>query len=186
MSKLIVISAPSGAGKTTLCAQLLKEIPTLVLSISCTTRAPRGNEKHGHEYFFLTLEDFQAKIQSQAFAEWAEVHGNYYGTLKATIEENLSKGKSVLLDIDVQGADLLRKSFSGRVATIFISPPNLEELERRLRARGTDSEESIQKRLKNAAREMKEAQRFDLVLVNDSFDHAYTQLKQFVTKALHG
>jgi len=179
---LIVVSAPSGAGKTTLCRKLLLEFPGLTLSISSTTRAPRGSEKHGTEYFFLTKDEFEKQIQQSGFAEWAQVHGNYYGTSKAVIERAFQAGQSVLLDIDVQGAEQLKKSFPEICHRIFISPPTLEELETRLRKRGTDSEESIQKRLKNARQEMVASQTFDHIVVNDSFDRAYSELKSILEK----
>jgi guanylate kinase len=186
MSRLLVISAPSGAGKTTLCARLLKELPELVLSISCTTRAPRGQEQHGREYIFLSKDEFERKIQSGEFAEWARVHGNYYGTLKSVIDESFARGKSVLFDIDVQGAESLRQSYPKECFTVFVAPPSLDELERRLRGRGTEAEEAVQRRLQNARDEMAHARRFDAVIVNDSLDRAYDELKSLATRALDG
>lgn len=184
---LVVISAPSGAGKTTLCQRLLWELNReLVLSISSTTRAPRGQERDGVEYHFLTHEQFKSGIEQDEFAEWALVHGNYYGTAKKTVEEAFSQGKSVLLDIDVQGADSLKKAYPDRTLRIFISPPDMQELEKRLRTRGTDSEETIQARMKNAQDEMNRCKDFDHVIVNDDFDRAYSELKQKVQEALHG
>jgi guanylate kinase len=184
---LVVISAPSGAGKTTLCQKLLGELEKdLALSISSTTRAPRGQERDGAEYFFLTVDQFKHGINQNAFAEWALVHGNYYGTAKKTIEEAFSRGKSVLLDIDVQGADLLKKAFPDRTVRIFIAPPNMQELEKRLRSRGTDPEETIQKRMKNAREEMLKSSEFDHVVVNDDFERAYSELKAKVLGAIHG
>lgn len=177
---LIVISAPSGAGKTTLCARLLQDFPELVLSISSTTRAPRGQEKHGVEYFFLNRPEFEAQIQAGRFAEWALVHGNYYGTSKDVIEKAFASGKSVLLDIDVQGAASLAKSYPHETYRVFISPPSIAELEARLRARRTDSEETIQKRVKNAEEEMKRLPEFDKVVINDQLDRAYTELRELI------
>jgi guanylate kinase len=182
--RLIIISAPSGTGKTTLCARLLKAVPRLRLSISSTTRPPRGQEQHGTEYFFLTQEQFRAGIEAGEFAEWAEVFGNYYGTSKKMIEGFLALGYAVLLDIDVQGAESLRAAYPGQVLSIFISPPDMATLEKRLRSRGTDSEEQIQKRLRTAAREMAEAPRFDLTIINDDLERAYTELYLAVTRAL--
>jgi guanylate kinase len=182
---LIVISAPSGAGKTTLCARLLKDFPELVLSISSTTRAPRGQEKHGVEYFFLSRADFEAQIQAGRFAEWALVHGNYYGTSKDTIEQTFAAGRSVLLDIDVQGAASLAQAYPAQTFRVFISPPSLAELEGRLRSRGTDSEETIQKRVKNAEEEMKRLSEFDKVVINDQLDRAYTELRELVRERLN-
>jgi guanylate kinase len=138
------------------------------------------------EYFFLNKEEFEKSIQEGQFAEWAMVHGNYYGTSKEVILHSFKKRKSVLLDIDVQGADQLKKAFPENCYRIFISPPSLEELESRLRARGTDREETIQKRLKNARAEMAESSHFDHVIVNDSLDRAYEELKSLVETLLHG
>jgi guanylate kinase len=185
MNRLIVISAPSGAGKTTLCQRLLRDFSNLTLSISSTTRAPRGQELHGRDYFFLTREEFEEGIKAGKFLEWANVHGNYYGTSKTTIEAAFSSGKSVLLDIDVQGAASLRKAFPKESFSVFIAPPSLEVLEKRLRSRGTDSEETIQKRLRNAKKEMGEAGMFDHRIVNDDLDHAYEKLKEKVRAALN-
>jgi guanylate kinase len=186
VSRLIVVSAPSGTGKTTLCARLLNEIPELFLSISTTTRAPRGTEKHGTEYFFAPKEEFKAKIAAGRFAEWAEVHGNFYGTTKDFIEQAFSDGKSLLLDIDVQGADSLKTAYPKETIRIFLKPPSMEELERRLRARGTDSEESITKRLAAAANEMGQMEHFDHVIVNDILERAYFQLSGVVLAAIRG
>jgi guanylate kinase len=186
MNKLVVISAPSGAGKTTLCQKLLVDFPELRLSISSTTRAPRGTEVHGKEYFFLPRPEFEKKIQAGEFAEWAEVHGNYYGTDQAFIRESFSLGKSILLDIDVQGAKSLSLLHPEDCLLIFIEPPSVAELERRLRSRGTESEENIQKRLKNARTEMLAAPDFHHRVVNDSFDHAYLQLFTIVAQAIRG
>ncbi|MCM2324182.1 MAG: guanylate kinase [Oligoflexia bacterium] len=182
--RLIVVSAPSGAGKTTLCDRLLREFPELTLSISSTTRSPRGRERHGVEYFFLEKVDFERQIAEHRFAEWALVHDNYYGTSKAVIEKAFSEGKSVLLDIDVQGAESLRKAYPREAALFFISPPSLGELERRLRGRRTDSEESIRKRLANARTEMERISQFDHVIINDSFERAYAELRDKVREAL--
>lgn len=176
---LMVVSAPSGAGKSTLCTQLLRELPErLALSISSTSRAPRGTEQHGKEYFFLPKEDFVQQIDRGEFAEWALVHGNYYGTSKATLEKFWADRRHVLLDIDVQGAASLRDQYPERTLTVFIAPPSLEVLEQRLRGRGTDSEEAIQKRMKNARDELARQGEFDLVIVNDAYQEAYDRLKQ--------
>lgn len=182
---LIILSAPSGAGKTTLCTKLLTEFPReLKLSISCTTRAPRGAEVHGKEYFFLERADFEEKIKRGEFAEHAEVHGNRYGTLKQTIEDALKQGASVLLDIDVQGADSLRRAYPGKNLSLFISPPSLEILEKRLRSRGTDKEDAVRRRIENARAEMKRAREFDLEVVNDHLDDAYAKIKAFLASRL--
>lgn len=184
MQKLIVISAPSGAGKTTLCLRLLKDIPQLVLSISTTTRKPRGQEKEGVDYFFVTKQAFEKMIQENGFAEWASVHENYYGTSRAVIENSFANGRSVLLDIDVQGAESLRRSYGKQCFTVFVSPPSLDELESRLRSRATDTETSIQKRMQNARQEMAEASKFHHIIVNDDLERAYSELKKAVLEAL--
>ncbi len=185
MKKLIVLSAPSGAGKTTLCKKLLSDFPKLEISISCTTRPPRGKELHGKDYYFLSQEDFKKRIDSNRFAEWALVHGNYYGTSKESIEKTFEKNKAVLLDIDVQGAESLKRAYQKDCFLIFIAPPSMSILERRLRSRGTENEESIQKRLRNAAQEMKSMERFDCIIVNDDFDAAYHELHAVVQNQLH-
>jgi guanylate kinase len=182
--RLIVLSAPSGAGKTTLCSRLLVDFPSLKLSISTTTRAPRGNEQNGIHYHFVDTATFEREIRDGFFAEWANVHGNYYGTSKKTLEEFFRAGFSVLLDIDVQGAASLKKSYGPRCTTLFIAPPNLAVLESRLRARGTDSEESIQRRMQNASREMARSSEFDQHLVNDDLDTTYSKLKRLIDEIL--
>jgi guanylate kinase len=178
--RLIVLSAPSGAGKTTLCQRLLADFTTLRLSISTTTRAPRGKEQNGRDYFFVDRMRFEDEIRCGLFAEWAVVHGNYYGTSKATLDTFFKAGFSVLLDIDVQGAASLKKEFPDRCSTFFIAPPSMEILEARLRSRGTDSEESIQRRMRNAREEMSRASEFDQVLVNDDLETTYSKLKALI------
>jgi guanylate kinase len=179
---LIVVAAPSGAGKSTLCAELLKNNPARIsLSISCTSRAPRGTEVNGKEYFFLTREVFEQKIKDGVFAEWAEVHGNYYGTSRETLEHFWNQKKHVLLDIDVQGAESMRKAFPDQCFTVFIAPPDLAELERRLRGRGTETEAAIQKRMANARFEMDHQEKFDCTLVNDDFNKTLKSLETEVT-----
>jgi guanylate kinase len=185
-NKLIVISAPSGTGKTTLCARLLCEIPELVLSVSTTTRAPRGQEKDQIDYFFIPADKFKYAITTNAFAEWAEVHGNYYGTSKRSIEQAFKRGKSLLLDIDVQGADQLKQSYPAETLRIFLQPPSMEELERRLRARGTDSEEAIAKRLAGATKELAQKEHFDHIVVNADLEKAYFELSSIVLHAIRG
>ncbi|HLD99419.1 MAG TPA: guanylate kinase [Bdellovibrionota bacterium] len=186
MTQLIVVSAPSGAGKTTLCNRLLSDFPQLTLSISSTTRAPRGQEQDGREYFFLAKDDFEERIRSDRFAEWALVHGNYYGTSKEVIESAFAEGRSVLFDIDVQGAAILRKTYGKDCFLVFISPPSVEALEARLRKRATDNEETIQRRLKNARAEMARTGEFDLVIINDDLERAYLELKNAVNQRLSG
>jgi len=155
---LFVVSAPSGTGKSTLCANL-RATPDFIYSVSCTTRAPRPGEENGVDYHFLTKEKFEALIASGNMLEYATVHGNYYGTPKATVKEALEQGTDVLLDIDVQGAAQIRKTEDKVVSTslvdVFIMPPTLEELEKRLRKRGTETEEQVTRRLATAREEMK-------------------------------
>lgn len=154
---LFVISAPSGAGKTTLC-NTLRQTPDFVYSISCTTRTPRPGEIEGEDYYFLSEEEFSRRINNDEFLEYAKVHGNYYGTLRETVLEHLQAGVDVLVDIDTQGAAMIRQGATdfirNSLADVFIMPPNLDELHRRLIKRGTESEEQIALRLQNAAREM--------------------------------
>lgn len=182
--RLVVLSAPSGAGKTTLCSRLLADFTRLRLSISTTTRAPRGQEKNGVAYFFASEAEFKAGIQEGKFAEWAKVHDNYYGTSRKTLEDFFRDGFSVLLDIDVQGAASLKKLYGSRCDTIFIAPPSMQVLEQRLRARGTDSEESIQRRMKNAAQEMSRADEFDHLVINDDLNGTYSRLAELVSRLL--
>jgi guanylate kinase len=180
---IIIIAAPSGTGKSTLCHRLLQEEGSAIrLSISTTSRLPRGQEKHGTEYFFVSEEEFKQKISKNEFAEWALVHGNYYGTEKKTLEDFWANRAHVLLDIDVQGAETLRQAYPHRILTVFLLPPSLEELERRLRGRGTESEASIQKRLLNAKTELGRRHEFNSVIVNKELDQAYLELKTVITQ----
>ena len=181
----IVISAPSGAGKTTLCDMLLQHYPEMCYSVSCTTREPRGDEEDGEDYHFLTVETFQRLIAEDRFLEHADVHGNYYGTLKDPIEQALRENQCALLDIDVAGAEQVRNYVAAlppddpmRVGfmDIFISPPSMEELEARLYGRGTDSEDTIEKRLANAHQEMAQAGNYMFQVVNDDLDTAFRRL----------
>jgi len=172
----LVLSAPSGAGKSTLVSRLRAEFPGFAYSISCTTRAPRGAEEDGVHYHFLTRADFIAKRDAGYFAEWAEVHGNFYGTPKGPVEDKLSRGQDMLFDIDVQGALQLKTVFP-QALYVFILPPSKEVLERRLRGRGTDSEEAIAKRMKNALGELKQAAHFDYHIVNDDIEEAADELR---------
>jgi guanylate kinase len=174
---LLVVSAPSGTGKTTLCDRLLLRRPELRISISTTTRPPRGDEVDGEDYDFVSVEAFKRCIAEDAFVEWAEVHGKYYGTRKARIEELLGAGVDVLLDVDVQGAESLKEVFGDTAVTLMLLPPSLEELERRLRGRGTDDEGTIQVRLGNSRSELARWATFDEVVVNDDLDLALEDLE---------
>ena len=172
---LIVISAPSGGGKSTLCDRLLQDYPEIVYSVSCTTRSPRPGEVDGKDYTFLTRETFTTLRDTGHFAEWAEVHGNFYGTpLKAALD-TLASGRDLLFDIDVQGAAQLKTTMP-QAYFIFIVPPSKAVLEKRLRGRGSETEESLAKRMANAKTEILEAPWFDALIVNDCLDEAYADL----------
>lgn len=179
-----VICAPSGAGKSTLVSRLTAEFP-LEFSISCTTRAPRGTERDGVEYYFLSREAFLERRARGCFAEWAEVHGHFYGTPLEPVRENLAAGRDMIFDIDVQGAAQLSLTLP-EARLVFILPPSLKVLEERLRGRGTDSEDSIRLRLAGAKREIMESHWFHAVIVNDSLEEAYDELRAFyVASRLH-
>ncbi len=173
---VLVVSAPSGAGKTTLCKRLLKRDPQISFSVSYSTRAPRDGEKNGIDYFFVDQETFERLIQEGAFLEWAKVHNHYYGTSHEQVEKALSSGRDVLLDIDVQGAVQVRQKLGRDAVLVFILPPNLEELERRLRSRGTEDEETIKRRLSVAKEEIARAQDFDYLVLNDDLEEAESLL----------
>jgi guanylate kinase len=180
--KLIVVSAPSGAGKTTLCEMLIKEFPNIGLSISMTTRQKRPYEKDGVHYRFVEKSEFKKMIAKGLFAEYAEVHDHLYGTPKTEIESKLSKGLHVLFDIDVQGAMNLKKQYKDRVLLLFIHPPSMKALHDRLVQRKGDSGTSIETRLQNAYNELEWSKSFDYQIVNDDLNQAYQQLKEIVTK----
>jgi len=173
---LFVISAPSGAGKTTLCKEIIDKFPNLRHSVSYTTRTPRTGEVHGRDYFFVGQDEFSRMVADSEFAEWAEVHGNLYGTSLSTLKQCRSQGIDLILDIDCQGAQQLKGRFDGGVY-IFILPPSIAELRRRLDGRSSDSEEVIERRINNAAAEIKESRWYDYIIVNDKFSEAVEQLK---------
>ncbi|WP_224983201.1 guanylate kinase [Geomonas agri] len=173
---LYVISAPSGAGKTSLCKEIIDIFPNLRHSVSYTTRPPRNGEVHGRDYFFVGKEEFDRMVEAGEFAEWAEVHGNFYGTSLATLKESRTEGIDLILDIDCQGARQLKGRFEGGVY-IFVLPPSIEELRRRLDNRSSDSQEVIERRIHNASGEIKEARWYDYIIVNDKFSEALEQLK---------
>jgi guanylate kinase len=176
---LFVVAAPSGAGKSSLVRALL-ELDALVRpSVSHTTRAPRGQEKHGREYFFVSEPEFDAMVQGNAFVEWAHVHNHRYGTSKKAIEDRMAQGADVILEIDFQGAIQIKHIFSNAIS-IFILPPSWEELRSRLERRGEDSPEVIEVRLKNAAVEVAQVQKFDFVIINELFERALFDLKAVV------
>jgi guanylate kinase len=179
---LFIVSAPSGAGKTTLLREVHSRLPDVKFSVSFTTRPPRPGEEDGKDYFFISEEEFLKGIRENRFAEWARVHGNYYGTDRHMIESWIAGGQDVILDIDVQGARELKCQYPQSVA-IFILPPSWGELERRLRLRGTDTEDVIGKRLRNAARELEEAFWYDYLVVNDEIPKATDQLVAIITSS---
>lgn len=172
----VALAAPSGGGKTTLCDMLLKKYPALCLSISHTTRKPRAGEQEGKHYFFVDEKKFKELIAAGAFIEWAHVHGNYYATGKKFLEDKVAEGRVVLLDIDVQGVESLKKIYGSQSLSVFVEPPNMQALEQRLRARQKDSEETIQQRLRNAAAEMAKAKDFDVRLVNSDLQATFAEL----------
>jgi guanylate kinase len=178
--KLFVVSAPSGAGKTTLLKRVMSALPGLVFSISHTTRQPRQGEQDGVDYHFVSQAQFLDMIDRELFLEYAEVHDNFYGTSKDAIGLQLEDGLDVVLDIDVQGAAILRKKGQPEAAHIFISPPDLSELERRLRGRGSESEESVKLRLINAATEIKSAAEYEYLIINDNVDEAANLLSSII------
>lgn len=184
--QFVALAAPSGGGKTTLCGKLLDKYPDLSLSISFTTRAPRGKEKNGVEYNFVSKSEFERLIREKKLLEYAEVHGNYYGTSKEFLEKQSAAGKVVVLDIDVQGVDSLRAAFGDRCVSIFILPPDMATLEKRLRQRSTDPEEKIQQRLKNAVSEMARAKDFDYQVVNEHLDESFAKLCSIVENEIGG
>lgn len=176
---LFVVSGPSGVGKGTLVALLRDKHPNLGLTVSATTRAPRAGEIEGKSYYFLTPEQFASKISAGEFLEWADVHGNLYGTLKSEVERNLALGHSLVLEIDVQGGLNVRSVFPD-VKLIFIAPPSMEELVSRLKGRGTEDDETIAIRLKTAKREMELMDAYDATIVNDDLDQALLELERLI------
>lgn len=168
---LLIVSGPSGVGKGTICAEVLKRYSDLKLSISATTRKSRECELDGVNYFFKTREEFEKEIEEDKFLEYANVHGNLYGTPRKFVEEQINEGKIVLLEIDVQGALQVRENFKDSVL-LFILPPSYSELEKRLRLRATDSDESIKLRLKNSADEINKLKAYDYAIINDNLENA--------------
>ena len=179
-SKLIIFAAPSGAGKSSLIKKIIEiSEEKLQLSISATTRLPRKGEVHGKDYFFISDNEFNELKDKDAFIECANVHGNQYGTLKSFVHEKLEEGISVILDIDVQGFAQIRET-AEEIISIFIIPPSLDELENRLTSRGLDTTDAIEKRLLNALEELKHAESFDYIVLNDNFDNAIDQLSSII------
>ncbi len=179
MKKLFVISGSSGVGKGTVIKKFLEKNPNFKLSVSCTTRAKREGEEHGVNYYFLSREDFMKSVENGEFLEWAEFSGNCYGTNKKFVQQCLDNNEDILLEIDTQGALQVKKKMNNSVL-IFIMPPSLDELERRLRGRGTETEEAIQKRLNTVKSEMENAKCFDYKVVNDEVDRAVEEIEKII------
>lgn len=185
MGKLVIFSAPSGSGKTTIVRELLKRFPQFEFSISATSRQPRGKEQNGVDYHFMTNEEFKARVERGEFVEWEEVYaGTCYGTLKSEMERIWAKGNIIIFDVDVMGGINLKKLFGEDACSMFIMPPSIEELERRLRGRGTDAEEVIQKRIAKAEFELSKAPEFDHIVVNDVLEDAVEEATAIITKFL--
>ena len=183
--KLIIFSAPSGAGKSTLVNHLLKQNLNLEFSISATSRQPRGKEKNGVEYYFLSVDDFQKRIDNKEFIEYEEVYqGCFYGTLRTEIQRIIEKGNNVVFDIDVKGGINLKEQFGDQALSIFISPPSIDTLRQRLTNRKTDSEEMIEKRVGKAKYEMSFASQFDIVIVNENLDNAKSEAEKAIRNFL--
>ena len=179
MKKLFVISGSSGVGKGTVIKRFLEKNPSFKLSVSCTTRAKREGEKHGVNYYYLTREEFMNSVEKGEFLEWAEFSGNCYGTNKKFVEQGLKNNENILLEIDTQGALQVKEKMNNAVL-IFIMPPSFEELEKRLRGRGTETEEAIQKRLNTVKSEMENAKHFHYHVVNDEVDRAVEEIENII------
>lgn len=181
MGKLVIFSAPSGSGKTTIVRELLKRFNCFEFSISATSRKPRGEERDGKDYYFLSNEEFKACVERGEFVEWEEVYqGTCYGTLKREMERIWAKGNIILFDVDVMGGISLKRLFGDDACSVFIMPPSIEELERRLRGRGTDAEEVILKRIAKAEFELSKAPEFDHIVVNDKLDDAVSEVEKIL------
>ena len=181
--KMLIVSAPSGSGKSTIVNWLMKEHPELKLyfSISCTSRAPRGTERNGVEYFFISPEEFRKKIANNEFLEYEEVYENrFYGTLKAQVERQREQGQNVVFDVDVKGGVNIKKYYGDEALSLFIQPPSVEEMRRRLEGRGTDTPEAIEQRLAKAEYELTFAPQFDTIIVNDDLEKAKQEALRIV------
>ena len=180
-NKVMVFSAPSGAGKTTIVTHLLNTFNKLEFSVSATSRAPRGQEVDGKDYYFLSTKEFKKRVKNNEFVEYEEVYpGSFYGTLKSEVERIWAKGNVIMFDVDVKGGVNIKKIFGEKAFTVFIMPPSLEVMEQRLRARGTDSDEAIKTRIAKAAEEMTYAAKFDTVLVNDILEESFAKAERLV------
>ena len=185
MNKILIITAPSGAGKTSITKYLMQKFPVLTFSVSAATRQPRGSEKNGVDYYFISGEDFKFKIQNNEFAEWEMVYeGKYYGTLKAELQRIWEAGKIPVLDIDVKGAIHVQQQFNEGTLSLFIEPPSVNELKMRLEGRGTESEESLAARVNKAAYELSFKEHFDKTVVNTDLNTACSEAAQIVAEFL--
>ena len=183
--KVLIFSAPSGSGKSTIVNHLLPIHPEMEFSVSATSRPPRGEEKDGVEYYFLTVEDFRARIEADEFVEYEQVYeGRFYGTLKSEVERIWAKGHVIIFDVDVKGGVSLKKYFGDSALSVFIQAPSVEELRRRLIARATDSMEAIEERVAKAAEEMTYAPQFDKILINDNLEDAFARAEEMVDEFL--
>lgn len=181
---ILVLSGPSGSGKSSMCKKLFEVFDNYYFSISTTTRSPRDGEEDGKDYFFVTKDEFLEDIKNGEFLEWAEVHGNFYGTSLKPVKKSLEEGKLVIFDIDVQGHESVREKFDEITTSFFITTPTLSELRNRLEGRGTDSKETIDKRLINALHEMEKIDSYDFFLVNENLDHSSDVLISIAKSAL--
>lgn len=183
--RAVLFSAPSGSGKTTIIRRIMQYFDCFEFSISATSRQPRAGEQHGVDYYFLTPTEFEQRVKLGHFLEWEEVYaGTCYGTLKSEIDRICSTGKVVIFDVDVNGGINLKHYFGDDALAIFVMPPSIEVLEQRLRGRGTESEESIQKRLGRSAKELEEAPRFDITIINDNLDQAVSNTREAIERFL--
>ncbi len=182
--KLIVISAPSGCGKTTIAKAILSKHPALLFSVSATTRPARSGEVNGKDYFFLSRREFEKRIESGDLVEWEEIYGNYYGTLKSEIHRALNKGYSMIFDVDVKGALSIRRNFPGDSVLVFIKPPSMEVLTNRLMNRKTENPETLKRRLDRVPMELEQGAHFDFQVINDDLDKAITEVDEIVQKIL--
>ena len=181
MNNFIIISAPSGSGKTTICKYLQKLDSSIIFSVSCTTRQIRENEIDGKDYFFTSNSKFEKKIKDDKFVEWEKIHGNfYYGTLKSTLDETINKDKMILLELDVKGAMSVKKLYPTKSLSIFVEPPSVEDLKYRLQKRGTDSNERIIKRLERLDSELAYKSNFDYHIINDDLDQAVNEIMNII------
>lgn len=183
---LIVLSAPSGAGKTTVARHLLQTFPQMKFSVSATTRAMRNGEENGRDYFFLSKDDFRRKIEDGDLVEYEEIFGNYYGTLKSFVADSISRGEFVVFDVDVKGALSLRAAFPDDTLLMFVAPPSLEVLEQRLRSRHTETDEQINTRLSRAEMEMAHQDMFDVVLVNSVLSETLEHAENLIRAQIEG